>query len=103
MREDRRESQVDKELKRRLEECGTAEISNGVVNQVTQAIDETPTKVKFLVFGEMQEKEIIPIDEACAKCNHCYFPTTKQCQDRQELDAIARGFSYLICPQQFKA
>lgn len=99
---DNNESQVDKELKRRLKECGTAEISNGVINQVIQAIDETPNKVKFLAFGEMQEKEIIPIDEACAKCDHCYLPTPKQCQDRQELDAIARGFPHLICPQQFK-
>ncbi len=93
---------MTEELKRELEKRGTAEISNGVVNQVTQALDEQPTKVKFLIFGELQERNIIPIGIACAKCNHCYFPTVRQCQERQAKDAKSRGFTSLVCPQQFK-
>jgi uncharacterized OB-fold protein len=92
---------MKEKLQRELNKRGTAEISNGVVNQVTQALDEKPNKVKFLIFGELQEKEIISIDKACGKCKHCYFPTTKQCQERQKKDAEARGFHNLICPQQF--
>ena len=91
-----------KDLQNELERRGTAELSSiGVVNQVTQALDEQPTKVKFLLFGEMQEKEITPIEIACAKCDHCHFDTVTKCQERQAKDARARGFAKLICPQQF--
>ena len=92
---------MKEELQKELNKRGTAELTNGVVNQVTQALDEKPDKVKFLIFGEMQERSIISIDTACNKCNHCYFPTTKQCQERQKKDAVARGFNNVICPQQF--
>lgn len=94
---------MSKELEKQLEKTGTAEISNGVVTQVTQAIDETPSKVKMLVFGVMQEKSIIPIDQACAKCTFQYKNKagTKACQSQQKKDAEARGFNNLICPQQF--
>jgi hypothetical protein len=89
------------ELRKELEKRGTAEISNGVVNQVTQALDEKPDKVKFLVFGELQEMGIIPIEMACSKCTCGYFPTTIQCRAFQKKDAEARGFHNLICPHQF--
>ena len=89
------------ELDKELELRSTAEISDGVVNQVTQALDETKNAAKFLVFGELKEQGIIPIDEACAKCDHCYFDTVKACQERQGRDARARGFNQVICPQQF--
>jgi hypothetical protein len=92
---------MDDELKKELQKRGTAEISNGIVTQVTQAISESDKEVTFLIFGEMRKQGIIPIDEACAKCDHCYFRTIKQCQTHQKRDAVARGFNNLICPQQF--
>ena len=92
----------DKELKKELEERGTAERTNGVVNQATQALDENETKAKFITFGELREQNIIPIEEACAKCSHCYFDTVKRCQERQAKDARARGFNTVICPSQFQ-
>jgi len=92
---------MEKYLAKELEQRGTAEITNGVVNQVTQAISETPTEVQFLVFGELRRQGIIPIDEACAKCGHRYFATVKECQSHQKKDAVARGFNGLICSQQF--
>jgi len=88
-------------LRKELEKRGTADITNGVVNQVTQAIDEQSDKVKYLIFGELREQAIIPIEVACAKCDHCYFPTTTECQKHQKKDAMVRGFNRLICPQQF--
>lgn len=91
---------VDK-LKKELDQRSTAEISEGIVNQVTQAIDEGGTEASYLMFGEMRKQGIIPIDEACAKCDHCYFNTVKECQERQGGDAKARGFNKVICPQQF--
>ena len=93
---------MDNDLLKELEKRGTAELHpTGKVNQVTQALSETPTKVKYLIFGELKEQEIIPIDEACAKCDHYYFPTVKQCQEQQKKDAVARGFTEMVCPQQF--
>ena len=92
----------DNDLEQELEKTGTAEISKGIVNRVTQAVDESGGKAKFLVFGEMREKTITPIDEACAKCDHCHFDTVKQCQEIQAKDARARGFTEVICPQQFR-
>ena len=89
------------ELRKELEKRGTAEISSGIVNQVTQAVDEKPDKVKFLVFGELQESRIMPIETACAKCTCGYFSTTVQCRAFQKKDADARGFHNLICPNQF--
>ncbi|MFA5036982.1 MAG: hypothetical protein WC479_07385 [Candidatus Izemoplasmatales bacterium] len=88
-------------LKKELTQRGTADITNGIVNQVTQALDEKPDKVTFLIFGEMQTKSIMPIDAACAKCTHCYFDTPKKCQERQSIDAKSRGFNNLVCPEQF--
>ncbi len=92
---------MKKELTEELRNRGTAEISDGVVTQVTQALDEGKTEVEFLMFGELRKQQIIPIEEACAKCDHCYFPTIQQCQERQAKDARARGFNEVICPQQF--
>ena len=85
-----------------LEERGTAEISNGMVTQVTQAISESKTEVEFLIFGELKKQGIIPIEEACARCDHCYFATIKECQEHQARDGRARGFLILICPQQLR-
>lgn len=88
-------------LEKELQTRGTAEVSNGVVNQITQAIDERGDSVKFLMFGELREQEITPIEKACAQCDHRYFKTIRQCQERQRKDALARGFTKVICPQQF--
>ena len=94
---------MKKDLGNELNKRGTAEISNGKVNQVTQAIDESPTKVKMLVFGQMLEKNIIPINDACAKCETRpkTFDTITKCQQAQKHDALARGFNEVICPKQF--
>ena len=57
------------DLRKELEKRGTADLSNGIVNQVTQALDEQPGKVKYLIFGELREQEILSIEEACANSN----------------------------------
>jgi hypothetical protein len=89
-------------LRKELNKRGSAELSpTGKVTQVTQALDETPTKVKFLIFGELKEQNIMTIEQACAKCVRCYYPTTKECQAKQKQDAMARGFNNMVCPQQF--
>ncbi len=93
----------EKQLAKELGQRGTAEISNGVVNQVTQALGETETQVKYLMFGELRTQGIISIDEACAKCDHWKqykFESVVKCQERQMLDGRARGFTKMICPQQ---
>jgi hypothetical protein len=92
------------DLMRELQERGTAEVVNGEVLQVTQALDESQGRAKFILFGDLHECAIIPIDEACAKCasgakrRHA---TVKECQERQAKDARARGFTSVICPEQF--
>ena len=83
-----------------LKQRGTAEISNGKVVQVTQALNETENSVEFLIFGEIKKQGIIPLAEACTKCDHSYFATVDECQARQRKDAIDRGFSKLVCPNQ---
>lgn len=93
---------MEDELARELEQRGTAELVNSKIVQVTQAIDETETSAKFLVFGELKEQSVIPIDEACAKCDHCHFDTLKECQDFQGKGARARGFTKVICPEQLE-
>jgi hypothetical protein len=94
---------MEKELEKELNQRGTAEISGGIVNQVTQALDENDAEVEFLLFGEKVKQKIIPIDEACAKCDFWkgQFATEKECQECQAEDAKARGFQKLICPEQF--
>lgn len=91
------------ELIKELKARGTAEIVNGIVTQVTQALDETDDEAEFIILGERHREKIIPIVQACAKCDHCYFTTVEQCQERQKRDAVARGFHKIICPQQFVA
>jgi hypothetical protein len=92
---------MDSELIKELNKRGTVELHpTGKVNQVTQALDETPTRVKLAIFGEIKTFGVIPINDACAKCDHCHFATVKQCQDRQSIDAKARGFNQIICPEQ---
>lgn len=93
---------MKEELSKELKKRGTAEIINGEVYQATQAIDENKTEASFLMFGERVTKGIIPIDEACAKCDHPHFDTVEACQERQDRDARARGFSEVICPKQFR-
>lgn len=91
----------EEDLVKELEQRGTAEISDGVVNQVTQAVSENETDVEFLVFGEMRKQGIIPIEVACAKCDHIRRGSVRECQDFQGKDARARGFTQVICPAQF--
>ncbi len=93
--------ETEQDLLLELEARGTAEVTDGVVNQVTQALKESETEVEFLIFGELQKQSIIPIGKACARCNHCHFDTYKECQDRQKKAAKARGFTQVVCPEQF--
>ncbi len=87
-----------------LQKRGAAEIVNGKVCQVTQAIDETDSEVKYITFGNMRKQKIIPIDEACSTCqfwkNH--FESTAKCQERQSKDAWNRNFFKMICPKQLQ-
>ena len=98
-----KEEFMKEELKKELELRGTAEVSNGVVNQVTQAINETDNEVTHLIFGKKTKQSVIPIDQACAKCDFWMgkFATVIKCQESQKKDAEARGFNKLICPHQF--
>ena len=94
---------MGEELIEELEKRGTAEIVNGQVCQVTQALDETEGTAKFLIFGQLQERKTIPIDEACAKCDFWKgrYENVEQCQERQAKEGRARGFRKVICPEQF--
>ncbi len=94
---------MNKKLIRELEQRGTAEISDGVISQVTQAIDESESRVSFLQFGELKSQGIIPIEEACSKCDFWEgkFANTQMCQEVQTGGAKARGFNKLICSNQF--
>lgn len=91
------------ELAKELQKRGTAEISDGFVTQVTQALNETDTEADYIIFGERQKQKIIPIDEACAKCDFWkkINKTILECQAFQKQDAVARGFNKVICPEQF--
>lgn len=93
---------MEKELRKELEQRGSAEITDGIVNQVTQALDENESEVTYLMFGELRKQGIIPINQACDKCDFwkSKFDNPKLCQSFQSGDAKARGFSKLICPQQ---
>jgi len=95
---------VKDELSQELRERGTAEVVNGKVCQVTQALDETADTAKFLIFGQLQERKTIPIDEACSKCGFWKgrFKNEELCQERQARDARARGFHQVMCPEQFQ-
>lgn len=90
-----------KGLAKELEQRGTAEIINDEVFQITQAIGETEDKAEFLMFGKLKVASVIPIDEACAKCEHRRLSIIKDCQEVQGKDARARGFNKVICPRQF--
>ena len=93
---------MDKELKKELEQRGTAEVSNGVVTQVTQALEETETKARVLLFGEMREFTVKPIGECCEVCDlwKKYSKSIQDCQSKQKVDAAARGFNLVICANQ---
>jgi len=91
-----------KELRQELERRGTAELNNGIVNQVTQAISEEGSRVEYLMFGEMKKQSIIPIERACFCCNFWRgeFNNRQACQDFQSRGAKAKGFNEVICPNQ---
>ena len=92
-------------LQRELQERGTAEVVNGEVLQVTQALDETQCRAKFIAFGELRDCSVKPIAEACASCIEWMdhgFNSTTVCQHRQAEDARKRGFTKVICPCQFE-
>ena len=90
------------ELRKELGQRGTAEISNGLVTQITQAISESDTEVEFIQFGILKKQGVIPIDQACAKCSFWKgkFDTINVCRQVQAGDAQARGFHKVICPNQ---
>ena len=48
--------------------------------------------------------DLLPIDEACAKCSKCHAATTKECQAMQRQFALDMGMpeeTTVICPEQF--
>jgi len=93
-----------KRLITELNERGTAEVVNGEVLQVTQALGESPGKAKFITFGELHDCGVIPIEVACAHCHNSArvrFATVGECQARQGREAKARGFTSVVCPNQF--
>lgn len=94
--------EIKRQLVEELQKRGTAEIVNGEVCQVTQALDEKDDSVTYLLFGELREQRTIPIDEACSKCGFWKgkFGSERLCQQRQARGAKARGFQQLICPAQ---
>ena len=95
---------MENELKKELEQRGTAEFSSGgIITQVTQALNEIPSEVEYLIFGKLQKQAIIPIAVVCAKCDFWEnkFSDITTCQQSQKKDAEARGFFKMICPNQF--
>lgn len=92
------------ELREELDKRGTAEVINGKVCQVTQALDETEDTATFLACGVLIEAKTIPIAEACSKCDSWKrrFDTVELCQAKQGKDARARGFHKVVCPAQFQ-
>ncbi len=90
------------ELAKELSQRGTVEVSDGQVNQVTQALNESDTNIDYLMFGELRHDTIIPIGQACASCDFWKgkFKDTIACQERQGKGATARGFAKIICPHQ---
>jgi hypothetical protein len=93
---------MDDELIRELEKRGTAEVTDSGVCQVMQAIEESETHTKFLLFGRIVEHEIAPLDETCAKCKSWkqVFDSIEECQEVQQADAKARGFHIVVCANQ---
>ena len=77
---------------------------NRRVTKVTEAIVESENEVTFLCCGEVVHRNIIPIEEACAKCTQSY-PTKlggkDKCREFQKKEGERRGFKGLICPGQF--
>ncbi len=97
------------ELIRELSKRGTAEVTVSptgevTVNQVTQAIDEQPGRVKLLLFGELREFKCLPIEQVCSQCSGWKprFKSVGDCQAMQKKDAEARGFHGVVCPRQLR-
>ncbi len=93
------------ELKRELDSRGSAEVINGKVVQVTQAINEADDSVEYLMFGELRRESVTPIAETCARCDgmNRFDGSAEKCQQHQATDARARGFHKLICPRQLSS
>jgi hypothetical protein len=69
-----------------------------------QAISETGGTAKMLVFGQVHEYLVIPIDEACAACKVWKetYPTIQPCRVFHDREAKKRGFTHVSCPHQFR-
>lgn len=81
---------------------GVYEVINQQLVPVTQGIKETKDTATFLSFGDVVETRIIPIAEACKPCDFWKrIGSRKACRKFQEKDARARGFTEVICPNQF--
>jgi hypothetical protein len=88
------------ELEKELNKRGTAEIIEGKVHQITQAIDEDEKQAKVIVFGELRKFGVKPIEECCP-CNFLkHYSSIQECRERQKKDAIGRWFTSIICPEQ---
>ena len=82
---------------------GVYEVANGQLKPATQALVETNNRAAFQILGDRQVSNIIPIEQACIGCTFWKdkFASTTDCQNRQRKDALARGFTKVICPKQF--
>lgn len=91
-------------LQRELQERGTAEEVNGEALQVTQALGESEKRARFIVFGEMQERRVKPIEETCGACTRwpSRFTSMAACRERTAAEARRRGFANVVCPWQFE-
>jgi len=94
----------NEDLMKELEARGTAEVINGTVVPITQALSESEDTVEYLMFGNLRREAIIPIDEACSMCDFrgSKFQTVGQCREFQAKGSKDRGFYKLICARQLK-
>ena len=71
------------------------------IRGATQAIQESNNQVLFLLLGKPVVKEYLPIEVACSKCTEVHFGDILKCREYQKKDATARGFTQIVCPNQF--
>ena len=86
-----------------MEEGRVYEVTKAGILPATQAIDDSGEEARYLMFGELRKEKIIPIEEACSKCVFWKgkFDSVEKCQIFQKKDAEMRGFTKVICPDQF--
>lgn len=82
------------------------EILGNAIGLTTKATGEANGIAKFTVMGRPKQEEYVPIDEACAVCDHWKKPklgSVDRCREVQKRGAELRSFKTVICPNQFKS